>query len=69
MLDQGRKLRAGRNQDLCAIAAIPMGNVEYYENLRASFGQKWKAEAEVKEAVKRLDGDDAKNAVLSIFAR
>lgn len=69
MLDQSRKLRAGRNQDLCAIAAISLGNADYYEKLRDSFGARWKTEAEVKEAVSRLEGDQAKNAVLSLFAR
>lgn len=68
MLDAGRKLRAGRNQDLCAIAAITIGNAEYYEKLRDSFGQRWKVEADIQKAAEQLEGVDATNALRSMFA-
>jgi hypothetical protein len=68
MLDAARKLRAGRNQDLCDIAAIQIGGAEYYEKTRAGFGRKWQAEAEIKEAEKQLEGEDALNALRSLGA-
>lgn len=68
MLDAARKLRAGRNQDLCDIQTISLGTVEYYQSMRAAFGKRWQVEAEIQEAVKQLEGVDALNALKGLIA-
>lgn len=67
MLNAGRKIRAGRNQDLCDIAAIAIGNAKYYQDLRSSYTKSFVTEQEISELPMQISDDQARDAVVSFF--
>lgn len=71
MLESARVLDAREKVDLCDIAAIPMCQPKYYEDLRGVFQRKAYSSFDppvFREPDPVYEGEDAKNLMIGIFS-